>query len=385
MNIKNTDKQYIAHTYNRFDLLITRGKGALCYDENGREYIDMTSGIGVNAFGYSDDEVVKAITDQASTLTHTSNLYYTAPSAELAKILCERTGMKKVFFSNSGAESNECAIKAARKYAAAKKGGEYFHIVTMNRSFHGRTLTTLAATGQDSFHTQFLPLTEGFLYTEPEDIDGLRDLIGKYPTAAVMLECIQGEGGVNVLSKEYLQAVQALCDEKDILLIVDEVQTGNGRTGALYSYMHYDLHPDIVSTAKGLAGGLPMGATLLSEKVEDIFSYGDHGSTFGANPVCAAAALSVQKRLDGDFLNEVKKKGEYIRKELEKTGAKVSGLGLMLGVTTEKPVSDVIRECMDKGVLCLSAKDKLRLLPPLNIGYDELKKAVEIIKTVLCS
>lgn len=383
MNTKELDHNFIAQTYRRFPLEIVSGKGALCYDENKKEYIDMTSGIGVNAFGYCDEVWQKAITEQAKTLSHTSNLYYTAPGAQLAKLLCRKTGMKKVFFSNSGAEANECAIKIARKYAAEHKGDEYYHIITLNKSFHGRTLTTLAATGQESFHKLFTPLTDGFLYADAEDIDSIKSLTEAYKVAAVMLEVVQGEGGVNALSADFLRAVQKLCDDKDLILIIDEVQTGVGRTGRFYSYMRYDLHPDVVTSAKGLAGGLPMGATLMSKKVESVLGYGDHGSTFGGNPVCAAAALSVVSRIDDDFLREVEEKGEYIRKELEGTGSEVSGLGMMLGIKTDKPVSEILSECLKKGVLCLSAKEKLRLLPPLNIEKEQLKKAVEIIKSVL--
>lgn len=383
MNIKELDKQYIANTYRRFDLQIVSGRGALCYDENGKEYIDMTSGIGVNSFGFCDDIWAKAIEEQATTLSHTSNLYYTKPCVLLAQALCEKTGMKKVFFSNSGAEANECAIKVARKYASEHKGKDCCNIITLNKSFHGRTLTTLAATGQENFHQLFTPLTEGFLYADAEDIEGLKSLIKNHKIAGIMLEVVQGEGGVNTLSKEYLQAVQSLCDEKDIILIIDEVQTGVGRTGRFYSYMNYDLHPDVVSSAKGLAGGLPMGATLMSEKVESVLSFGDHGSTFGGNPVCAAAALSVVSRIDDDFLKEVDNKGAYIRDALKDTGAEISGLGLMLGIKTDKAVSEILPECMEKGVLCLSAKEKLRLLPPLNIEWDQLKMAVEIIKSVI--
>ena len=383
MNIKELDKKYIAHTYRRFDLQIVGGKGAKCFDETGKAYIDMTSGIGVNAFGYCDDLWQEAIRKQANTLSHTSNLYYTEPCVKLAQALCEKTGMKKVFFSNSGAEANECAIKVARKYAAEHKGKEYYNIITLNKSFHGRTLTTLAATGQEGFHQLFAPLTEGFLYADAEDIEGLQKLVENNKVVGIMLEVVQGEGGVNTLSENYLKAVQKLCDEKDILLIIDEVQTGIGRTGTFYSYMRYDLHPDVVSSAKGLAGGLPMGATLMSEKVEAVLGFGDHGSTFGGNPVCAAAALSVVSRMDDPFLKEVKEKGAYIRQELESTGAAVSGLGMMLGVKTDKPVSKILAECMEKSVLCLSAKDKLRLLPPLNIPWDDLKKAVQIIKEVI--
>ena len=288
MSIKTTDERYIAHTYKRFDVTIVRGKGALCWDENGREYIDMTSGIGVNSFGWSDPAWAQAVAQQAELLQHTSNLYYTAPCAELAELLCARTGMSKVFFCNSGAEANECAVKVARKYAAEHKGAEYYNIITLNKSFHGRTLTTLAATGQEHFHQLFTPLTEGFLYAQPEDIGDMSRLIADNKVAAVLLEVVQGEGGVNALSADYLNAVQNLCRENDILLMIDEVQTGNGRTGKFYSYMNYGLEPDVVTTAKGLAGGLPMGACLMNGRTADVLSYGDHGSTFGGNPVCAA-------------------------------------------------------------------------------------------------
>jgi len=379
MSIKQTDERYVAHTYKRFDVAIVRGEGSLCYDESGKEYIDMTSGIGVNAFGYSDPEWVQAVTGQAKLLQHTSNLYYTAPCAELAQILCTRTGMEKVFFSNSGAEANECAVKLARKYAADHKGAAYYHIITLNKSFHGRTLTTLAATGQDAFHTKFTPLTEGFLYAEPNDAEGLRKLVRENKVAGVLIETVQGEGGVNALTPDYVKAVEQICRDNDLVFMVDEVQTGNGRTGKLYSYMHFGVQPDVISTAKGLAAGLPMGATLMGAKVADVLSYGDHGSTFGGNPVCAAAAISVLNRLDDVFLADVTAKGDYIRNRLEEAGYAVSGLGLMIGVETPKPVSEVLAACMEKGVLCLSAKEKLRLLPPLNIPTQTLAKAVDII------
>ena len=379
MSIKTIDEQYIAHTYKRFDLAIIKGEGCLCRDENGKEYIDMTSGIGVNAFGYSDPVWAQAVADQAKTLQHTSNLYYTAPCAELAEILCTCTGMSKVFFSNSGAEANECAVKVARKYAASHKGAEYFNIITLNKSFHGRTLTTLAATGQDHFHRDFLPLTEGFLYAEPNDIDGLKQLVAENKIAGILIETVQGEGGVNTLDADFVKAVENICKENDIVFMIDEVQTGNGRTGKLYSYMHFGVQPDVVSTAKGLAAGLPMGATLMSEKVADVISYGDHGSTFGGNPVCAAAAISVMNRMDDAFLAEVAQKGNYVKTRLEEAGFEVSGLGLMIGIKTEKPVAEVLSACIEKGVLCLSAKDKLRLLPPLNIPAEQLQKAVDVI------
>lgn len=379
MSIKSIDNQYVAHTYKRFDIALVKGSGALCWDDGGKEYIDMTSGIGVNAFGYCDPEWAQAVTQQAQLLQHTSNLYYTAPCAELAEILCNRTGMSKVFFGNSGAEANECAVKVARKYAAEHKGAEYYNIITFNKSFHGRTLTTLAATGQDGFHHLFTPLTEGFLYADAEDIEGFEKLINDHKVAGVLLETVQGEGGVNAMSGPFLKAVEKLCRDNDIVFMIDEVQTGNGRTGALYSYQLYDLHPDVVSTAKGLAGGLPMGACLMSERVADVLSYGDHGSTFGGNPVCAAAAISVLTRMDDAFLAEVQKKGDYIRKRLTDAGYAVSGLGLMVGITTEKPVGEVLAACIEKGVLCLSAKEKLRLLPPLNIEWSILEKAIDVI------
>ncbi len=379
MSIKETDQRYIAHTYKRFDIAIAAGAGCICYDDAGREYIDMTSGIGVNSFGYADPVWAEAVANQAKLLQHTSNLFYTAPCAELAEILCTRTGMDKVFFSNSGAEANECAVKVARKYAADHKGAEYYNIITLNKSFHGRTLTTLAATGQDNFHTKFTPLTEGFLYADANDIEGLEKLVSENKVAGVMIETVQGEGGVNALDAGFVKAVERICRENDIVFIVDEVQTGNGRTGKLYSYMHFGVQPDVVSTAKGLAGGLPMGATLMSEKVSDVLSYGDHGSTFGGNPVCAAAAISVMHRMDDAFLDEVQKKGAYIKERVEAAGFAVSGLGLMIGILPKKPVSEVLAACMENGVLCLSAKEKLRLLPPLNIPMEQLEKAVDVI------
>ena len=383
-NIFEIDNTFVASTYKRFPLNIVKGKGSLVYDETGKEYIDMGSGIGVTAFGIADDEWIKAVSQQLGTLQHMSNLYYTDPCALLAQALCEKTGFKKVFFSNSGAEANECAIKAARKYAQSKKGEDYYTIITLKNSFHGRTLTTLAATGQDVFHSQFIPLTEGFVHTEANDIAALEKAVKANKTAAVMLECIQGEGGVLPLDADYIKAARDICDENDCLLIIDEVQTGNGRTGELYAYMNFGIMPDVVSTAKGLGGGLPIGATLLSEKVKDVFTYSDHGSTFGGNPVCAAGALNIINRLTPKFLNSVKAKSDFIFSELN--GAKgienVSGLGLMVGIKTTRPVTDVIKECMENGVLPLTAKDKLRLLPALNIEQKCLEKAIAVIKAV---
>ena len=375
------DQHYIAGTYKRFPLEIVSGKGSLVYDADGKEYIDMGSGIAVTSFGIADDAWQAAVTAQLGTLQHMSNLYYTDPCIRLAELLCLKTGMSKVFFSNSGAEANECAIKAARKYSAEKHGPDCYTVVTLRNSFHGRTLTTLAATGQEHYHELFSPLTPGFAHVNAEHIEELEALAENTKIAAVMIECIQGEGGVIPLSQEYASAVQRFTDEHDIPLIVDEVQTGNGRTGALYAYMRYGLHPDIVSTAKGLAGGLPLGATLLSEKLQNVFSYGDHGSTFGGNPVCSAGAYSILSRLTDDFLQEVTAKGEYLVNTF--TGApgikSVSGMGLMLGLATEKPASEVVAECMANGVLCLTAKDKVRLLPALNIPMPLLEKAAQVI------
>ena len=383
-SIFEIDNTFVASTYKRFPLNIVRGKGSLVYDETGKEYIDMGSGIGVTAFGIADEAWIKAVTEQLSRVQHMSNLYYTDPCALLAQALCEKTGFKKVFFSNSGAEANECAIKVARKYAQNKKGKDFYTIITLKNSFHGRTLTTLAATGQDVFHSQFTPLTEGFVHTEPGDIAALEKAVKENKTAAVMIECIQGEGGVLPLDADYIKAARRICDENDCLLIVDEVQTGNGRTGELYAYMNFGVMPDVISTAKGLGGGLPIGATLLSEKVKDVFTYSDHGSTFGGNPVCAAGALNIINRLNSSLLNDVKRKSAFVFESLKnaKGVESVTGMGLMLGIKTTRPVADVIKECMEQGVLPLSAKDKLRLLPALNIDDKVLKKAIGIIKSV---
>ena len=381
---KEQDKQYIANTYARFPIVVEKGKGAILTDIDGKEYIDLGAGIGVTSFGYLDPEWKKAVLDQLDKIQHTSNLYYTQPCITLAKMLCERTGMNKVFFSNSGAEANECAIKAARKYAVQKKGPEYTTIITLKESFHGRTLTTLAATGQVHYHEQFQPLTTGFVHGDASDIEQVKELIRNGKIAGILLECVQGEGGINVLDKEFVQEIARICAQEDIVLLIDEVQTGNGRTGKLYSYMHYDIKPDIVSTAKGLGGGLPIGATMLSEKLGDVFAPGDNGSTFGANPVICAGAVSIISRLDGDFLEQVMKKGDMIRTYLSgKPGILgVDGLGMMLGVRTERKAIDIVKEGMEAGILCLTAKDKVRLLPPLNISEQELIRGLEILVEV---
>ncbi|MEE1330695.1 MAG: aspartate aminotransferase family protein [Acutalibacteraceae bacterium] len=380
--VKEKDSKYIANTYARFPIVIESGKGSVLTDENGKEYIDLATGIAVNTFGAADSEWVNAVTKQLNKIQHTSNLYYTAPDTDLAKILCKRTGFKKVFFSNSGAEANECAIKAARKYAKENKGADYYTVVTLKNSFHGRTVTTLAATGQDVFHKDFLPLTGGFCYVEANNTEDLENAVKTHKIAAIMLECVQGEGGVMPLCKEFVKAAAEIAKKEDILLIIDEVQTGNGRTGKLYSYMNYGIMPDIITTAKGLGGGLPIGATMLGEKVQNIFTPGTHGSTFGGNPAACAGALSIINRIDEDLLNGVNKKSEYIFSALKgANGIKsVSGMGLMIGIETEKDAGDIINECIKNGVLVIKAKSKVRLLPALNIPDDLLEKAIEILK-----
>ena len=378
------DKTYVANTYNRFPIEVSHGKGSLLYDVNGKEYIDLGTGIGVTAFGYSDTEWINAVTDQLNKIQHTSNLYYTEPCAKLASILCDRTGLKKVFFTNSGAEANECAIKVARKYAE-DKGIKNAKIITLKNSFHGRTLTTLAATGQEVFHKSFLPLTDGFLYLENGNVTELNELVKNNTVCAIMLECVQGEGGVNPVSYEFMKAVKEVCDKNDILLIVDEVQTGNGRTGKLYAYFYYDVLPDVVTTAKGLGGGLPIGACIMGEKVKDTLVPSSHGSTYGGNPVCSAGAINVLERLDDTVLGEIVSKSEFIKNELSKCKnvVSVTGLGLMLGIKTTKDSKDVVNECVKRGVLCLTAKDKIRLLPALNISVEELNKGINILESVL--
>ena len=381
-NIKELDKQYIANTYARFPLEIVSGKGSLAYDETGKEYIDLGTGIAVNSFGIADDQWIAAVTEQLGKVQHMSNLYYTEPCVKLAKLLCEKSGMKKVFFGNSGAEANEGIIKAARKYAAEKKGPEYYTIITLENSFHGRTLTTLAATGQEYFHKLFQPLTPGFVHTPANDLPALKALASEVKPAGILIECVQGEGGVMPLDADFIKGIEKLCRDEDIVFMVDEVQTGNGRTGAYFSYQNFGVLPDAVSTAKGLAGGLPIGAALLGEKLKDVFGPSDHGSTFGGNPVACAGAVSILSRIDNVLLEQVSKKSAYVFKEL--SGAEgvegVSGMGLMIGIRTTKPAKEVVAKCMENGVLCLTAKDKVRLLPALNIPMDLLQKAVGIIK-----
>ncbi len=380
-NIKSIDNQYIAHTYGRFDLQLDHGKGSIVYDETGKRYIDLSTGIAVNTLGYCDDGWTAAVTEQLSKLQHTSNLYYHEPGARLAEKLCTRTGAESVFFSNSGAEANECAIKCARLWAAKHKGDDCYHIITLQNSFHGRTITTLAATGQDTFHKDFTPLTEGFLYAEANNAESVEALLKTHKCAAIMVEPVQGEGGVMPLTREFMNAIKDFSETYHVLLIIDEVQTGNGRSGHLYACEHYGITPDILTTAKGLAGGLPMGATLFFGRAHGTLTAGLHGSTFGGNPIAAAGACYILDRLDEDLLAEVRAKSQYIIDTL--TGApgikSVSGLGLMLGIETVGDSSRILTACMERGILPIKAKSKIRLLPALNIPWEELKEAIAIL------
>ncbi|MBR1810541.1 MAG: acetylornithine/succinylornithine family transaminase [Clostridia bacterium] len=385
MNIFESDKKYIANTYNRFPVELVAGKGSELFDANGKRYLDMGSGIAVNIFGIADDDWCAAVTAQLTQLQHTSNLYYTDPCVTLAQKLCEKTGMKKVFFGNSGAEANEGAIKAARRYSVKKYGEGRNVIITLKNSFHGRTLATLAATGQDVFHHDFGPFPAGFVYAEPNDFTDVKTLCETNNVCAVMLEMIQGEGGVCPLEADFVQSVADYCKANDLVLIVDEVQTGNGRTGALYAYMHYGIQPDIVTTAKGLGGGLPLGAVLLGEKCEFALEAGTHGSTFGGNPVCCAGAISILDRLTPQLLAEVLKKSDYIVAELEQLPRvrSIAGKGLMLGIEFDRPGAEIAAACLEKGLLVLTAKNKVRLLPALNIPWDVLREAVDILESCI--
>ena len=381
------DNDYVLHTYNRNPIVIEKGHGLHAYGPEGQSYLDFTSGIGVNSLGYCDLNWAEAVSKQAHKLQHTSNLYYTSPCSKLAKRLCRRTGMSKVFFGNSGAEANEGAIKAARKYSFDHYGEGRDQIITLVNSFHGRTIATLTATGQDTFHHYFGPFNEGFLYTPAGDIEALTKLVDKH-TCAVMLELVQGEGGVVPLDQEFVQAVRALCDEKDLVLIVDEVQTGVGRTGTFLACEQFNLRPDIVTLAKGLGGGLPIGAVLMNEKVAAGMGPGSHGSTFGGNPVVCAGANVVMDRLDESFLAGVREHAAQLRAGLEKLPhvKAVTGLGLMLGIQFEDGISaaDVLAACRERGLLVLTAKTRLRLLPPLVVTAHDIERALIILDEVLC-
>lgn len=383
-DVKNLSKKYIADTYSRFDVAIESGKGVFCKDFDGKEYIDFTSGIGVNSLGFSDGAWVEALVRQVRTLNHTSNLYYTLPGAKLAEKLCLQSGMQKVFFSNSGAEANECAIKTARKYSFDKYGKDRYEIITLENSFHGRTLATLSATGQEVFHKFFDPFVEGFVYAKANDAE---DLLSKITdkTCAIMLEIIQGEGGVLELTESFLDEVAEAARQRDILIIADEVQTGIGRCGTLFGYQGFQFEPNIVSCAKGLAGGLPLGATLFDEKTADVLSPGSHATTFGANPIVCAAAGVVLDSMNQEALLDVMQKGIYMRVEIAKMPhvTSVNGRGLMIGIELDIDNKAVVQKCLQSGLLVLTAKEKLRLLPPLNIAIDEIKAGLDILEKVL--
>ena len=381
-DIFSDDKTYLANTYARFNVALTSGEGACLKDIDGKEYIDCATGIGVNAFGVNDEKWKKAVKEQIDSIQHVCNLYYSKPQVELAKALSKLTGCKKVFFANSGAEANECAFKAARKYGNDRYGDRY-EIITLKNSFHGRTIATLTATGQSAFHKHFGPFLDGFKYAAP-DIEGVKKCCNER-TCAVMVEVIQGESGVNVLDKHFLKQLEALCKERDILLICDEVQSGNGRTGYAYAYEWAGIKPDIVTTAKGLGGGLPIGACMLFDKCENVLGFGDHGSTFGGNPVACAGAVTIVERLTHELLLEVQGKGAYFKTNLEhiKNVTEVSGLGLMIGIKTSKPSREVAEKCLQRGLIVLTAHDKVRLLPPLNITKQQIDCALKILNEVI--
>lgn len=383
--IKELDNENIMHTYGRYDVCLTKGKGVYAYDDNGKKYIDVSSGIGVNSLGYCDDGWVKAVSEQAGTIQHISNYYYNKVAGVLAEKLTKATGLSKVFFGNSGAEANECAIKVARKYSFDKYGRGRDRIITLVNSFHGRTIATLSATGQDVFHNYFFPFVDGFDNAIANDIESLKNTITD-KTCAVMLETVQGEGGVNILDSEYLQQVRKICDEKDILLIVDEVQTGVCRTGKLYGYMHSGIKPDVVTSAKGLGGGLPIGICMVNDKLKDVMGPSTHGTTFGSNPVvCAGANYIIDTVNTPEFIEEVNKKGAYFKEKIEKIkGVKsVRQQGLMIGIEVEGNAGDIAKKCTENGLLVITAKTLLRMLPPLNIKYEEIDEALAILKKVM--
>lgn len=383
--IKERDGKYIMGTYARNELCIEKGKGALCFNPEGKKYIDFSSGIGVNALGFCDTGWVDAITKQANTLQHTSNLFYTKPCVELAELLIKNTGLSKVFFCNSGAEANEGAIKTARKYSYMKYGKGRHEIITLTNSFHGRTLATITATGQDNYHHFFDPFVEGFIYAKANDLEDITSKITE-KTCAIMIELIQGEGGVNPLEEKFVKELSEICNDKDVLLIVDEVQTGIGRTGKLFAYEHFNLEPDLVTMAKGLGGGLPIGGILFGKRCENVLESGDHGTTYGGNPIACAGGVEILKRMNHDFLKDVRDKGAMMRSEIEKMDGvrSITGMGLMLGITlTDKDAKQVAGECIDKGLLVLTAKEKIRLLPPLTITLDEIEEGLSILKQTL--
>ncbi|HIU25825.1 MAG TPA: aspartate aminotransferase family protein [Candidatus Copromorpha excrementigallinarum] len=383
--IKKLDKERIVPTYARYDMVAEKGAGACCWSKEGKKYIDFTAGIGVNCLGFCDRGWIEAVTEQLGKLQHVSNLFYTEPQVKVAEMLTERSGMAKVFFGNSGAEANEAAIKTARKYGFMKKGEKAYKIITLENSFHGRTMAAITATGQEHYHKFFTPFLEGFEYCPANDGEAMERLADEN-TCAIMMEMVQGEGGVVPLEAEFVKKAEKICREKGILLIADEVQTGIGRTGKLFAYEHFGIQPDIVTFAKGIGGGLPIGGALFGEKCCDTLQPGDHGTTYGGNPVACAGAVEVLKRMDGAFLAEVEKKGSYIKEKLQAIPKvkKVTGMGMMLGVEIEgKKAADAVAESLEKGLMILTAKDRVRLLPPLTITFEEIDEGIEILKSVL--
>ena len=380
--LQQLENTYMAETFSRFPVAIERGEGATLFDTEGKRYVDFGSGIAVNIFGANDEKWKAAVIDQLSRIQHVSNYYYSEPQLDLAELLCFRTGAKRVFFANSGAEANECALKAARKYSFEKYGEGRKKIISLNGSFHGRTLFTLTATGQEAFHRFFGPFVP-----EVVSVDANMKAVEKERenACAVIIECVQGESGVEALDRSFVRALRTFCDEHDILLICDEVQSGNGRTGKFCAYEHYGITPDIMTTAKGLGGGLPIGACLFFEKTEHTLKPGDHGSTFGGNPVCCAGAVSIVSRLTEDFLLEVQGKSEYLRAKLKGfDGVKrVTGLGLMIGLEVEKPAKEIAQNCLKRGLLVLTAHEKVRIVPPLNITKTEMDEGLTILREVL--
>ncbi len=386
MNTMEKFDKHVMHSYGRYPLVMQKGEGRRCTDEDGKTYIDFGSGIGTNSLGYCDEKWADAVCTQVRTLQHSSNYYYTGVQAEFAEKLCETSGYDSVFFGNSGAEANECAIKIARKYSFDKYGKDRHNIITLVNSFHGRTIATLSATGQDVFHNYFFPFLEGFINVTANDIDDLESKLDD-TVCAVMLEYVQGEGGVNPLNQDFVNAVFELCAEKDVLVIADEVQTGAGRTGKFLAGEYFGKKADITTMAKGIAGGIPIGACLTTEKCSGVLTAGTHGSTFGGNPIACAGGIAVLERLNSDgFLDEVSAKADFIRKELEKCSEveSVSGLGMMIGIKLKtKTASDVAKKALDKGLLILTAKDKVRLLPPLTISMDEIGDGMKILIDIL--
>ena len=380
--LQQLENTYMAETFSRFPVAIERGEGATLFDTEGKRYVDFGSGIAVNIFGANDEKWKAAVIDQLSRIQHVSNYYYSEPQLDLAELLCFRTGAKRVFFANSGAEANECALKAARKYSFDKYGEGRKKIISLNGSFHGRTLFTLTATGQQAFHRFFGPFVP-----EVVSVDANMQAVEKESenACAVIIECVQGESGVEALDKGFVRALRTFCDEHDILLICDEVQSGNGRTGKFCAYEHYGITPDIMTTAKGLGGGLPIGACLFFEKTEHTLKPGDHGSTFGGNPVCCAGAVSIVSRLTEDFLLEVQGKAEYLRAKLKGFDGdrRVTGLGLMIGLEVEKPAKEIAQNCLERGLLVLTAHEKVRIVPPLNITKTEMDEGLTILREVL--